>query len=263
VIAVLGGLGAAACWAAATLCASRSTKLIGPPSVLAWVMLIGFVVVAPLTVVSGLPDGLGREEVGWLAIAGAGNVGGLLVAYAALRVGKVSIVSPISSAEGAIAAVLAIATGETVGGTVGLMLVVIAVGVVLASIAPGGASGDPLRASLLASAAAICFGASLYATGRVSEPSATSASGSSASVSARAAVICLANPAPSHMLDVPSRAAVPCRASARSSASRPSPWGRGTASPSARCSHRSSPHSRRSVRTSSSANVSLACNSPV
>jgi drug/metabolite transporter (DMT)-like permease len=169
VIAVLGGLGAAACWAAATLCASRSTKLIGPPSVLAWVMLIGFVVVAPLTVVSGLPDGLGREEVGWLAIAGAGNVGGLLVAYAALRVGKVSIVSPISSAEGAIAAVLAIATGETVGGTVGLMLVVIAVGVVLASIAPGGASGDPLRASLLASAAAICFGASLYATGRVSE----------------------------------------------------------------------------------------------
>ena len=129
-----------------------------------------FVLVAPLTVVNGLPEGLGREEVGWLAIAGAsGNVGGLLVAYAALRVGKVSIVSPISSAEGAIAAVLAIATGETVGGTVGLMLVVIAVGVVLASIAPGGASGDPLRASLLASAAALCFGASLYATGRVSE----------------------------------------------------------------------------------------------
>lgn len=168
-IAVLGGLGAAMCWAAATLCASRSTKLIGPPSVLAWVMLIGFVVVAPLTVASGLPEGLGRREVGWLAVSGAGNVGGLLVAYAALRVGKVSIVSPISSAEGAIAAVLAIATGETVGRTVGLMLVVIAVGVVLASIAPGGASGDPLRASLLASAAALCFGASLYATGRVSE----------------------------------------------------------------------------------------------
>jgi drug/metabolite transporter (DMT)-like permease len=169
VISVLGGLGAAACWAAATLCASRSTKLIGAPSVLAWVMLIGFVVAAPLTAASGLPKGLGTREVGWLAVSGAGNVGGLLVVYAALRVGKVSIVSPITSAEGAIAALLAIAFGETVGRTVGLMLVLIAVGVMLASIAPGGGSGDPLRASLLAGAAALCFGVGLYSTGRVSE----------------------------------------------------------------------------------------------
>jgi drug/metabolite transporter (DMT)-like permease len=133
-------------------------------------MLIGFVIAAPLTVASGRPEGLGGRDVALLAVAGAGNVGGLLVAYAALRVGKVSIVSPISSAEGAIAAALAIAAGETVGRTVGLMLAVIAVGVVLASIAPGGGSGDhPLRASLLAGAAALCFGMSLYATGRVSE----------------------------------------------------------------------------------------------
>jgi hypothetical protein len=38
-LAILGGLGAASAFAAATLCSSRSTRLIGPSSVLAWVLL--------------------------------------------------------------------------------------------------------------------------------------------------------------------------------------------------------------------------------
>jgi drug/metabolite transporter (DMT)-like permease len=168
VVAVLGGLGAAACWATATLCASRSTRMIGAWSVLAWVMFVGFVVVAPLIVIDGIPDALGARELGWLALSGAGNVGGLLFVYKALRVGKVSIVAPITSTEGAIAAVLAIVTGETLGAGTGLMLVMIVVGVALASIGPGGGSGDPLRATLFAAAAALCFGVSLYATARAS-----------------------------------------------------------------------------------------------
>ena len=143
--------------------------MIGAWSVLAWVMLVGFVVVAPFVAVHGTPDALGKRELGWLVVSGAGNVGGLLFAYKALRVGKVSIVAPITSTEGAIAAVLAVVTGETLGAGAGLMLVVIAVGVTLASIGPGGGSGDPLRASLFASAAALCFGASLYATARASD----------------------------------------------------------------------------------------------
>lgn len=168
-VAVLGGLGAAACWATATLCASRSTRLIGASSVLAWVMLVGFVVVAPLILVDGIPDALGARELWWLVVSGAGNVGGLLLAYKALRVGKVSIVAPITSTEGAIAAAIAVVTGETLGAGAGLMLGVIVLGVVLASTAPGGGSGDPLRASLFASAAALCFGVGLYTTARVSD----------------------------------------------------------------------------------------------
>lgn len=167
-VAVLGGLGAAACWATATLCASRSTRLIGAWSVLAWVMLVGFVVTAPLVLAAGVPDALGAHELGWVALSGAGNVGGLLFAYKALRVGKVSIVAPITSTEGAIAAVIAIVAGETLGAGAGLMLIVIAVGVVLASMGPGGGSGDPLRATLFAAAAALCFGVSLFATARAS-----------------------------------------------------------------------------------------------
>ena len=94
---------------------------------------------------------------------------GLLCNYGALRIGKVSIVGPISSTEGAIAAVLAVVAGEAISPGVGVMLGLIVVGVVLAGISPGGGSGDPLRASLLACAAALCFGVGLYATARVSE----------------------------------------------------------------------------------------------
>ena len=41
-IAVLGGLGAAFCWAGAALSAARASRLIGARNVLAWVMLVGF-----------------------------------------------------------------------------------------------------------------------------------------------------------------------------------------------------------------------------
>jgi uncharacterized membrane protein len=143
--------------------------MIGPQSVLAWVMLVGFAVTAPLTVSNGIPDGLGARQLLWIAVSGIGNVAGLLFVYEALRVGKVSIVAPITSTEGAIAAVLAVAAGEALGVGAGLMLCLIALGVVLASITPGGGSGDPLRASLLAAGAAICFGASLFATARIGE----------------------------------------------------------------------------------------------
>jgi drug/metabolite transporter (DMT)-like permease len=169
VIAVLGGLGAAVCWAATTLCATRASRLIGPRSVLAWVMLVGFVVVAPWTLASGVPSGLGSRQLLWMALAGVGNVGGLFVAYEALRVGKVSIVSPITSAEGAIAAVLAVATGEALGAGSAVLLGVIVVGVVLASIVPSDGSGNPRRATMLACVAAACYGASLFATARVSQ----------------------------------------------------------------------------------------------
>ena len=168
-IAVLGGFGAAACWACAALSATHATRLIGSWSVLAWVMLTGFVVTAPILAVNGVPDGLGLREVLLLAFSGVGNVVGLLLEYSALRIGKVAIVTPIVSTEGALTAVIAIVAGEKLAGGVGAMLALITIGVVLASITPGGGSGDPLRASLLAAGSALCFGVSLYATGRVGE----------------------------------------------------------------------------------------------
>ena len=170
-LAVLGGLGAALCWATGTLAAARASRLVGPQRVLAWVMLVGLLVVLPLLVASGRPHGIGGRELGWLFVSGAGNVGGLFFVYAAYRVGKVSIISPIASTEGAIAALAAVVEGEQLGASTAVLLAIIVVAVIVASRGEDGTApgAHTVRASALAGAAALCFGASLFATGRVSQ----------------------------------------------------------------------------------------------
>jgi uncharacterized membrane protein len=93
-----------------------------------------------------------------------------LLAYEAMRRGKVSIVAPISSTEGAIAALLAVATGEALGVSSAILLALIAAGVVLASLTSSGdaGGGHTVEATLLAAAAACSFGVGLFATARVS-----------------------------------------------------------------------------------------------
>jgi uncharacterized membrane protein len=170
-VAVLGGLGAALAWATATLCATRATRLIGAPSVLAWVMLTGFVITVPWAAVEGVPDFDG-EVIALLLVGGLGNSIGLLFAYSGLKIGKVGIVAPIVSTEGAIAAVIAVAAGEQLAPGTSVVLVVIAVGVVLAGIsresADAGSGPRDARAGLFGLAAALSFGASVYAIGHVS-----------------------------------------------------------------------------------------------
>jgi drug/metabolite transporter (DMT)-like permease len=168
VFAVLGGLGAALCWGTGTLSAARASRLVGARSVLAWVMLVGFAITAPIAAASGIPQGLGARELGWISVSGAGNVAGLLLAYEAMRVGKVSIVAPITSTEGAIAAVLAVATGEALDVPSAVLLTGVAVGVVLASLTRATGGHGP-RATLLSVAAAGGFGASLFATAKASD----------------------------------------------------------------------------------------------
>jgi drug/metabolite transporter (DMT)-like permease len=177
-LAIVGGLGAALVFATVTLCNSRSSRMIGPTQLLSWVMLIGLAIVAPLVALEGVPDDLDGESGGWLAVAGIGNVVGLLLAYAALRVGKVGIVAPVIATQGAVAAVLAVVAGESIGVGAGVTLALIAVGVVLAGLAgegdgeageatAAGALGGP-HAMLYALGAAFAIGWSLYATARAS-----------------------------------------------------------------------------------------------
>jgi drug/metabolite transporter (DMT)-like permease len=170
VIAVLGGLGAALAFAAATVCSARSSRLLAPAPVLGWVMAAGLLLVAPFVLTGGVPAGLGRSTVGWLVLAGAGNVAGLLCSYAGLRVGKISVVAPIVSTEGAVAAVTAALAGERIGGGPALALAGIVVGVVLAAVVrdPAGGGSGVGRGVPLAGAAAVLFGLSLYAAGRAS-----------------------------------------------------------------------------------------------
>jgi drug/metabolite transporter (DMT)-like permease len=171
VIAVLGGLGAALAWATATLCASRSSRLIGAFSVLAWVMVSGLVLNLGLIALHPRPTGIDGPALGWMAVAGAGNVVGLLLSYSALRRGKVGLVAPITSTEGAVAAVVAVAAGEPLGVSSGLLLAVVAAGVALAAAAPERrpVPGEQKSAAVLfAVGAAVSFGLGLYATGHLS-----------------------------------------------------------------------------------------------
>jgi drug/metabolite transporter (DMT)-like permease len=171
-VAVVSGVGAALVFATVTLCNSRSARMIGPEQLLAWVMLIGIAITAPLALARGAPGGIDEEAVGWMAVAGLGNVVGLLLAYSALRLGKVGVVAPLVSTQGAIAALIAIVAGEQVAPGVGVLLGVIAVGIFLAAAASGEGDGEELRqpasATFFGLGAAVAIGWSLYAISQVS-----------------------------------------------------------------------------------------------
>lgn len=170
-IAVLGGLGAAGAWAIATLCSSRSSRLVDPAVVVAWVMVVGLLITGPIALAEGVPVHRAADAWMWLILAGAGNVAGLVCTYAGLRRGQVALVAPLVSAEGAIAAVIALLAGETLSSGVIVTLALLAIGVALASIPDPAAHPDTRRghhfvAIGFAVAAAVLFGGSLYATGR-------------------------------------------------------------------------------------------------
>jgi drug/metabolite transporter (DMT)-like permease len=133
-------------------------------------MGLGLLVAAPLAAFEGVPPGLDAGSTGWLAVLGIGSVGGLGLVYAGLRIGKVGIVAPIASTEGAVAAAIAVAAGEAIAPGAGAALGVIAAGVVLAAASrDGGRSASPAKAALLAAGAAVLFGVSLYAAGRAGD----------------------------------------------------------------------------------------------
>jgi len=158
-------------FAVGTLCSSRSSRMIGALSVLAWVMLTGLVVNLVGVAVVGLPPSLSAATVAWMLVAGAGNVGGLALSYTALRNGKVALVAPITSTEGAIAALVAVLSGEPLGLAAAAILVVIVCGVALAAAAPEELPVEGERKALAASlacGAAVAFGVSLFAVGHIS-----------------------------------------------------------------------------------------------
>jgi drug/metabolite transporter (DMT)-like permease len=170
VIAVIGGLGAALAWATSTLCSSRSSRLVEPASVVAWVMIVGLIITLPVAAIEGVPARLDGSAGAWLVASGVGNVAGLAMTYRALRVAHVSLIAPLVSTEGAVAAVIALAAGETLPPLTAAMLVVIAVGIFMAAASRSPPAQTHLagtsRALLLAGLAALSFGFGLYSTAR-------------------------------------------------------------------------------------------------
>lgn len=171
-IAIVGGLVAAAMWAVSTLCISRSTRMLPPIIVLGWVLLIGSLISAPFALAQGVPEELGLEQVALLTLTAVGNTTGLLFSYSSLRHGKVGVSAPIVSAQGAAAAVIAVFAGERIGPAAAITLGVIVLGVVLSSAARTQEEETDRREGLsvvFAICAALFFGLGLFAMGRLSQ----------------------------------------------------------------------------------------------
>lgn len=131
-------------------------------------MLIGLIITMPFVVATGsVPAG----SLGWLLLAGTGNVIGLLLEYTAVRTGMIGIVASISSTEGAVAATIATIAGEPMTAVTAAVLALIAGGIALASLGTDDQDDNGRGARLaviLAIGAAASFGVGLYAAGRVS-----------------------------------------------------------------------------------------------
>lgn len=123
-------------WAGATLASSRSSRMLGSRVVLAWIMIVGTFIGLPIGLISGVPTAMSAESSALLLLAGLCYAGGLYTAYSALAIGKVGIVAPIVAAEGAVAALIAVALGDELGVAAAVLLALIVAGVVLSSIEP-------------------------------------------------------------------------------------------------------------------------------
>jgi drug/metabolite transporter (DMT)-like permease len=187
-IAVLAGTGAAVAFAISTLGSASASRLIGAWATVGWVMAVGLPVALVATAAGG--GGFSIDALPWLGIAGLGNVIGLGLEYSALRRGRLGVVVPLVSTEGAIAALIGVLLGTAVSIALGAALAIIAVGGVV-TVAGGKQAEDPARerlgasreppeggalspssetpAIVLAVLAALSFGASLYSAGRVGQ----------------------------------------------------------------------------------------------
>ncbi len=170
-IAIVGGLLAAACFSAAILSSARASRMIGALPTLGGILAVSLVVAIPVLLLTSdgtLPP---VEALPILAIAGVGNVVGLLFVYIALRSGKVGLVAALAAAEGAVSAVLSMLFGEVLAPLETIGVAVVAIGVMFAALAPDPPGPTPVgstrRAVLFGGLAGLSFGASLYATGRL------------------------------------------------------------------------------------------------
>ena len=137
---------------------------------LAWSALIAPAVLWPAALlVSGTPAAAGWD-VAWALVFGLGLVGALGLGFRAMTLGRVSIVATVISTDGAMAATVSIARGETLGGLVLAGLAIIVTGVLLAVSGGGSSRSGPRRDGLAALAAlgsAACFATTFVSAGEV------------------------------------------------------------------------------------------------
>lgn len=167
--AVFWGLLAAVLWAASSLGFARAARNLSAGSVVAWTMLVGLVVDLAAIAATRTAAPTGLDTWAWLWAAGVANVIGIGSFVAAVKVGRVGVLAPIASTEGAVAALLAVLAGERLGVlSVGLLALIVG-GVVVTTRGESRSaeSARPLVAAGLALCAAAANGASIFMVGHV------------------------------------------------------------------------------------------------
>ena len=163
-LTVLLGLTAAGCWGVPDVWLAQATRSVGPFPVVFGAVLIGVVAIAPAALFVDLPHWTTRGVLLALLV-GALTAIGYQAGFTAFKHGAVSIVAPIISCEGAVAAAIAIGAGEKLRASVLGLLAVAVVGVVLAAMGEGGGKSGALPAAL----AAVIWGVILVLSTPVSD----------------------------------------------------------------------------------------------
>ncbi len=141
---VVLGLLAAFCWGVPDVPLAVAVRRVGEMSVLIGSLAIGLVVVTPVVLATGAPH-LTERGVVLAAVAGAVTVAAYLTAFTAFQTCPVSVVTPILSCEGAVAAVIAVAGGERLNPWMVVLLASAVGGVVLVGTGSGDGSRTHLR----------------------------------------------------------------------------------------------------------------------
>ena len=173
---VVLGTSAALCWGVVDVAIALLARRAPFVTVAVVVQGASVVMLAALAVALGdVPELSGGQ---WVAVAALGPVGtgAYLAFYRALQLGPLAIVSPIASANGAVAVVLAvILLGDSLSGTQALGAAVVLCCVVLAAVdvgervppGPGDGDGDGVRLAVLAT---VMFAGYLFALVALAEP---------------------------------------------------------------------------------------------
>jgi drug/metabolite transporter (DMT)-like permease len=169
-LAVVGGLGAACCWAMTGILAKNASKSMDGLPVFAWTALSGTVLTVVPAVIALTTSHVSSQALIELAVAGVLNVLGLVCEFCALVRGSVTLVIPLTSAEGAIAAAVAAVAGVAQLGAISwIALGAVVVGLVVTASARTAESSEGkhngVREVVLALMAAALFGTGLFFQG--------------------------------------------------------------------------------------------------
>jgi drug/metabolite transporter (DMT)-like permease len=137
-VTVLLGLTAACCWAFVNLRLASLSGRVDSAAMMLVLMASSIVLTAPLAVAfEGAPGHDARAGIPAAALAGLLEVTGFICYLRAVRVGSMAVVAPLIGLEGGVAALIAVAGGESAGGLLALGLVAAVIGSSLACAAPG------------------------------------------------------------------------------------------------------------------------------